>query len=178
MPFLGRAGPRRSLIASGIVASAGTDSRDVLCAVSEIGARSRMVLEAVRLAIDGFARSGPLIRVPLRRRRRARTALRMPASAARRLASVSRGPNRRLLLGEGASTVPAPEDRPGRPRCRQEHSSDLGRLRTQKQSPAVRGSTKFRAELRSDRGRAARVSDVLEILRAELDRAFALMGRA
>ena len=28
MPFLGRAGPRRSLIGSGIVASAGTDSRD------------------------------------------------------------------------------------------------------------------------------------------------------
>jgi hypothetical protein len=40
MPFLGRAEPRRSLIASGIVASAGTDSRDVLCAVSEIGAEN------------------------------------------------------------------------------------------------------------------------------------------
>ena len=50
-PFLGRAEPRRSLIASGIVASAGTDSRDVSFAVSEIGARSRKVLEAARLAI-------------------------------------------------------------------------------------------------------------------------------
>jgi hypothetical protein len=56
MPFLGRAGPRRSLIASRIAASAGTDSRDVLCAVSEIGARSRMVLEAARLAIDTVSR--------------------------------------------------------------------------------------------------------------------------
>jgi hypothetical protein len=40
MPFLGRAEPRRSLIASGIVACAGTDSRDVLCAVSELGAEN------------------------------------------------------------------------------------------------------------------------------------------
>jgi hypothetical protein len=68
-----------------------------------------MVLEAVRLAIDGFARPGPLIRVPLRRRRRARTALRMPASAARRL--------RACRGGDVSETAARAEAGSGHARC-------------------------------------------------------------